>query len=123
MATGSRTEIVRNVGLSLTNLTRFARDQSTYSVESAPSPVEDQNSNSSASLLNSGTFFMPSAPLNFASIHIANRDRPDQLAPDRVCNKEQPSARCLSQSPVAFFARRVPNVAAHHRGLVKKTSS
>lgn len=56
MATGRRTEMVRSVGLSLTNFARLAFDQSTYPIESAPSLVEDQNSNSSASFLTSGTF-------------------------------------------------------------------
>src|SRR5580658_9873304 len=93
MATGSRTEIVRNVGLSLTNFICLVPDQSTNLVESAPSPVEDQNSNSSSSFLNSGTFFMPSVLLSFPSVHIANRDHPDQFAPDRIRYKEQPSAR------------------------------
>src|ERR1035441_8684845 len=111
MATGRRTEMVRNVGLSLTNFTRLACDQSTYSVESAV----DQNSNSSASFLNSGTFFMPSVLLSFPSIHIAGRDDPNQFAPDRVSNKEQPSARRASQGPKAPFTRRVFGVAAHHQ--------
>src|ERR1017187_2020493 len=82
MATGSRTEIVRNVGLSLTNFTRLACDQSTYSVESAV----DQNSNSSPSFLNSGTFFMTSVLLSFPSIHVADRDHTDQLEPGIFLN-------------------------------------
>jgi hypothetical protein len=57
MATGSRTEIVLSVGFRLGNLARLACDQSKYSVESAPAPIEDQNSNSSASLWNSGIAF------------------------------------------------------------------
>ena len=57
MDTGRLMKIVLSVGLRLVNLARFARDQSKYYVESAPSPDEDQNSNSSASLLNSKTAF------------------------------------------------------------------
>src|ERR1035437_5132858 len=102
MATGSRTEMVRRVGLSLTNFTRRPLDQSTYSVESAV----DQNSNSSASLLNSGTFFMPFVLLKFPSIHIAGRDHPNQFVPDRIRNKEHSSARRAAYCPVALFARR-----------------
>src|SRR6185437_5079012 len=105
MATGSRTEMVRSVSLSLTSLTRRPLDQSTYWVESAPAPIEDQNSNSSSSFLNSGTFFMPCELLSFLSIHIAHRNHPDQLAANCISDKEHPSARCEPQCPVAFFSR------------------
>lgn len=63
---------------------------------------------------------MPSVLLNFPSIHIACRDHPNQLAPDRIRDKEQPSARRAADCPVALFARRVPDVAAHHQRLLKE---
>jgi hypothetical protein len=58
--------------------------------------------------------------LSFPSIHVADRDHPDQLAPDRVGDKQQPSARGAPDCPVAFFTPRVPNVAAHYQRLVKE---
>ncbi len=58
MATGRRMEMVRSVGFRLGNFARLACAQSKYSVESDPFPVEDQKSNSSASLLNLGIGFL-----------------------------------------------------------------
>jgi len=63
---------------------------------------------------------MPSVLLSFPSIHVADRDHPDQLAPDCVGDKEQPSARGAPHCPVTLFSRRVPNIAAHHQWVVKE---
>lgn len=63
---------------------------------------------------------MPSVLLSFLSIHVSDRDHPDQLAPDREGDKEQPSARGAPDGPVAFFPRRVPDVAAHHQWLIEE---
>jgi len=63
---------------------------------------------------------MPFVLLSFLSIHVADRDHPDQLAPDRVGDKEKPPARGAPDGPVAFLARRMPNFAAHHQGFVKE---
>ena len=88
IATGSRTEIVLSVGFRLGNLARFALDQSTNSVESAPAPFDDQNSNSSVSFLNLGiAFFMPFVLLGFSSAHIPHRDNPDLLSSNRESYK------------------------------------
>ena len=63
---------------------------------------------------------MPSVLLSFPSIHIADRDHPDQLAPDCEGDKEQPPARGMPDGPIALFALRVPNVTAHYQWLVKE---
>jgi hypothetical protein len=116
MATGRRSEIVRNVGLSSISFFRFPLDQSTYFVESAVS----QNFRSSASLLNLGISFMDAIDLCFIPVHVPDRNNADQITTNCKGCKEQPSRGRLSQRVIKVFASPMPHVTAHHQRFLKK---
>lgn len=72
METGSRSEIVRSVGMSCGNFCRLAVRQSMNSVESWPL----QNLRSSSSDWNSGIGFFRDGHRRSSSIHVSHGDDP-----------------------------------------------
>jgi hypothetical protein len=106
METGSRRDIVRSDGLRWTSFFLRAPDQSTYSVESALA----QNRLSASSFLNSGIFFFAfRIDFGFISVHIADRDDPNEPPPHRKGHKQPAAQRGLSQPVVPFLALRQGN--------------
>src|SRR5258708_40268679 len=87
-----------------------------YCVESAVA----QNFRSASSFLNSGILFMAFPDLRFIPVHISGADNPDQLPPDRECNKQSAARGCVSQRVVSFLSLRVANIAADDQWLAKK---
>src|ERR1700733_9897081 len=116
MATGRRSEIVRNVGFSSISFLRFPLDPSTYFVESAVS----QNFRSSSSLLNLGISFMYAIDLCFIPVHVSDRNNADQITTNREGNKEEPSRGRLPQCVITLFISPMPHVTAHDQWFLEK---
>lgn len=114
---GNRSEIVGSVGFRSGSLRRFAVFQSMNSVESCVA----QNLRSSSSDLNSGIcFFVPGISIPFFSAHIANRDYPDQIAPDGKGDEQIPASRRLAQGVKPFLLPRMTNLTPDYQGLIEE---
>jgi hypothetical protein len=116
IATGKRSDIVRNEGFNLTRFFRWACDQSRYFVESAVS----QNFRSSSSLLNLGISFMASMDLLFIPVHVPTGDNADQPAANREGGKKKSPRDRLSQRVVPLFSFSMAQVAPDHEGFMEE---
>src|ERR1035437_2883612 len=111
METGSRTEMVRNVGFRFGNLRGAAVCQSMNSVESWSA----QNSRSSSSDRNSGAafFFVIGIGVPFTSIHVADGDYPQQRTANSEHNEQASSAAGLPECVVPFLLLRMTDIGAN----------
>src|SRR5205823_6940500 len=94
IVSGSRSEIVRNVGRKFGRVSGRASDQSRYSAESS----RPQKARSAASSLNAGIFFRELINFLFTVRHVAKRYRPDEPISNRECHEKQTPAIRLSQN-------------------------
>src|ERR1051325_2186907 len=110
--------MVRRVGFKFGNFWRPAFRHSTNSVESC----EPQNSRSWSSDRNSGTalFFAISIRDPFISIHIPNRDHPEQTAAHGEGGEQISSGACLAECIIPLLEHLVLYVAANNQRLIEE---